>query len=128
MTNNHQPVKNHSVIFDIFLTLISFGLWNFYVQFRQIEDLNYHLDRDEYAQIAKIFLLTILTLGIYFIYHEYRMCKDIHLLVYNESRTGLNVLMGVLTFFGLWFIVDSYQQSLLNKYIAPTNSKGLPLP
>jgi hypothetical protein len=112
-----SQLKTNSVIRDIFFTIITFGLWNFYVQFRQIEDVNDILGQPKLPSLLKVLLLSIITLGLYFCYYEYKLTKILHQLNYQKTYTFNEVACGLMTFIGLWFIVDSYQQSLINDYI-----------
>lgn len=115
MKNN---VTSSSVVLDIVLTIFTFGLWNFYVQMRQIWDINELSSTDkELPSIVVVFLLSVITLGLYFCYHEYKLTKKLHGLRYGVENSTVEVGAGILTFFGLWFIVDSYQQSLINGYL-----------
>ena len=114
---NRSHLKTHSVIRDIILTLITFGLWNLYVQFRQIEDVNDILGEPKLPSLLKVLLLSLITLGLYFCYYEYKLTKILHQLNYKKTYTFNEVACGLMTFIGLWFIVDSYQQSLINDYI-----------
>ncbi len=107
-------MKRQSVIRDILFTVLTFGLWNVYVQIRQIYDLNELLGREEY-HFVKIVLLSILTLGLYFCYHEYKMSRQLYDLYYGKGSYPYRpYAYAFLTFLGLWFIVDSSQQAMLN--------------
>lgn len=118
-----RPVSKSSILKDILLTFLTLGLWNLYVQIRQIADVNELLGDREVPSFAFVFLLSVITLGIYFCYHEYKLTRELHKLNFNEVYTPTEVLVSLLTFFGLWFIVDSYQQSLINRYVR-INEKG----
>ena len=110
-------LSRRSIILDIILTLVTFGIWNLIVQIRQIIDVNSFLAGDDKVRSAAMtFFLSIITLGLYFVYHEYVLTKKLHILLYGERKTEVEYLMGLLTFIGVWFIVDSYQQNLLNLY------------
>jgi hypothetical protein len=112
-----KEVTRSSIIKDILLTCLTLGIWNLYVQIRQIADINQLLGVREIPSFAKVFLFSVLTLGIYFCYHEYKLTNKLHSLNYNKTYPGNEYFMGFLTFLGLWFIVDSYQQSLINAYL-----------
>ncbi len=112
-------VTKSSVVRDIILTILTFGIWNIYVQMRQIWDVNDLISSsdDKIPSIAIVFIFSLLTLGLYFCYHEYKLTKKLHILLDGHRDKAIEITMGVLAFLGLWFLVDSYQQSLINKYI-----------
>lgn len=60
-------------------------------------------------------ILSLITCGLYHIYHEYRMTVDIcnKLNLPQSYEPALSVL---LTSFGLHPIADAIQQSLINRY------------
>lgn len=107
-------IESKSIFIDILLTIITGGLWNLWVQYRQIRDSNLILPPDRRKSFLMMLILTFITFGIYFIWHEYRLTKDLHIRSQGREKTEVEILCAVATFFGLWFIVDSYQQSLLN--------------
>lgn len=123
MTWKSNPrIKINSIFVDILLTLFTFGIWNLWVQFRQISDTNEILGNKEFPSMVKLILFSIITFGIYFIYHEYSLTKKLHLLNFGEEMFHVEIFIVIFTVLGLWFLVDSYQQSLLNKFIEE-NSK-----
>jgi hypothetical protein len=109
-------VERKNIFLDILLTLITFGAWNLWVQVRQMLDVNEVLGRDEFS-VVKTLIFSLLTFGLYFCYHEYKMTKDLQEKVYGQVDDTVALLSAIATFFALWFIVDSYQQSLLNLYV-----------
>jgi hypothetical protein len=109
-------VEKKSILIDILLTVITGGLWNLWVQYRQIRDTNEALPEGQKKSFILLLLFSLLTFGLYFIWHEYKLTKELHILVYGSDRLEVELLCGVATFLGLWFIVDSYQQSLINEY------------
>jgi len=115
--NLNPKLTTSSLLRDLMLTLLTFGLWNLYVQFRQIHETNILLGREEIPSFTKVAILTLLTLGLYFCYFEYKLTKELHLLNFGERRTGLEYAIGFLSFIGLWFFVDLYQQDLINRLI-----------
>jgi len=110
-------IYRKTIFLDIFFTVLTGGLFNIWVQYRQIRDSNTLLPESEQNSFFLLVLFSILTLGIYFIWHEYKLTHELHLKVYGKPEPTLEFLSALGTFFGLWFIVDSYQQSLLNEYI-----------
>ncbi len=114
-------MKRHSNIVDFFLTVITFGLYNIYIQFRQIEDANQLYNQNKYS-LAKIFLFTILTFGMYFCYHEYKLTLDLQEKAYGNKKHLSSLWVIIATFFGIWPAVDSYQQALINTHLEKRNS------
>jgi hypothetical protein len=107
-----------SIVLDIILTIITLGLWNFYVQMRQIWDVNEMLPNEEpIPSVVLVLIFSLLTFGLYFCYHEYKLTKKLHMLQYGVANPTLEIGAGILAFFGLWFVVDSYQQNLINEYL-----------
>ncbi len=105
------------VLTDIILTILTLGLWNLWVQVRQVNSVNVIEGKDRFPPMIFILLLSIFTFGIYFFYHEYKMTKILHQKICGHTKPYIEIPMALLTFLGLWFIVDSYQQSLINKLI-----------
>jgi len=114
-------LKEHNIFADIFWTIVNIGLFNIYIQIRQILDVNEIMKEDQFS-FWKMILLTIITLGFYFVYHEYRMTVVLHELVGRKDKS-IEIGVAVLTFLGFWFVVDSYQQVLINEYL---RKYGLP--
>jgi hypothetical protein len=112
-----MTIKSQSIFRDILFTILSLGLWNFYIQMRQIWDVNEMIGRNEIASFTKVVILTVLTFGLYFSYHEYLMTKKLHIMVYGVEKTEIEILFGVITFLGIWVVVDAYQQDLLNQLV-----------
>lgn len=110
-------IKKKSILIDILLTILTAGLFNLWVQYRQIRDSNTLVPEGERKSFLLMLLFSFLTFGIYFIWHEFKLTRDLHRVTYGHEIPGVEVLCGVGTFFGMWFIVDSYQQNLLNEYI-----------
>ena len=103
-----------NIFLDLVFTVITFGLYNLYVQAKQMDAVNDMLKRDKYSFIKWIFF-SIVTFGLYHVYHEFVMSQDI------EEATGrqhsmLPVITIVLSLSGLHFVADAIQQSEINKY------------
>lgn len=113
----NSDIKVNSIFLDIILTLCTFGIWNLWVQLRQISDTNEILGSKEFPSVFKLIILSLITFGIYFIYHEYTLTKRLHQLNFGEEFFHIELLIILFTALGLWFLVDSYQQSLLNNFI-----------
>lgn len=110
MTN----IEKKSLLFDFVLILLTGGIWNVWMQYRQIRDFN-SMSEEQNFSFAKWAILTILTFGLYHIYHEYKLTRHMY-----ESITGQNnglevgIIAGIISATGAWIFIDLYQQSLLN--------------
>lgn len=103
-----------SIPLDIILTIVTFGLFNLYVQHQQMRAVNVMVGQEKYRFWIWL-LLVILTGGLYHIYHEYRMSVDIaHAL--GDPTTNEGILSVILTVFFFWVIADAIQQSNINRY------------
>ena len=103
-----------SIILDIVLTLITFGLFNLWVQYKQMQAVNDLLQESKYSFLLWL-ILTIITFGLYHIYHEYRMARDITTKSQGSDQ-ALALICVVLTIFGLWVVADAIQQAEINRY------------
>lgn len=106
-----------SLIRDVFLTVITLGFWNLYVQLRQISFMNKLKPDNGIPSIFFIIIFSFLTFGLYFCYHEYRMAKKLHEVLGLEDQELVEVLCGLATFFGAWILTDLYQQYLINSFV-----------
>lgn len=110
--NGAEHVRNIGL--DIILTIITCGLFNIYLQYRQMIAVNIMINEIKYKFIPWL-LLSIITCGIYHIYHEWRKSTDIALaLKKTESQEPIiNVLLSI---FGLSIVADAIQQAEINKF------------
>ena len=107
-------ISKKSIIIDLILILITGGLWNLWMQYRQIRDYNKVSDH-QYSFLKWLFF-TIITFGIYHIYHEYKLTRDIVKDVDPSADAQLvGLIAGAVSATGLWVFVDLYQQDLLNQ-------------
>lgn len=110
-------VKHKSIFFDIVLILVTGGIWNIWMQYRQIRDYNKLSNTNNYS-FFKWLILTLITFGLYHIYHEYKLTKDICLLTNKPDSETLGLLAALASISFLWVVVDIYQQEALNQRIA----------
>jgi hypothetical protein len=110
--NGSEHVRNIGL--DIVLTILTCGLFNIYLQYRQMIAVNIMINEIKYKFIPW-FLLCIITCGLYHIYHEWRKSSDIAVaLKKTESQEPIiNVLLSI---FGLSIVADAIQQAEINKY------------
>lgn len=103
-----------NIAIDLLLTVFTFGLYNIYVQWRQIQAVNRMLKTEKYDFLKWCFL-TLITFGLYHIYHEYRFSEDIEICL--NRPYGMTPLVSlILTLFGLSFVADAIQQVQINRY------------
>ena len=111
-----EHVRN--IALDILLTILTLGLFNLWVQHRQMVAVNAMLGQQKYSFWLWA-LLSLITCGIYHIYHEYRKSDDLaRLLGRQASNDGLVSLL--LTIIGLGIISDAIQQSRINEFHGST--------
>jgi len=101
-----------NIALDLILTLLLCGLWNLVVQHSQIRTLNYLLKTERYS-FWKVYLLSLLTCGIYLIFFEYKKAVDLSTLLGKDSDSD-PILAVVLSIFGLSLIYDAIAQSKIN--------------
>lgn len=110
-----HPVEHiRNIAVDIILTIVTLGLFNLFVQYRQMVTLNSMLGHQKYGFLSWFFL-SLITCGLYHIYHEYRKSTDLVALVEGADQS-LPIVTIVLTLFGLSIVSDAIQQSVINSY------------
>lgn len=113
-----QSAHVRNIALDLILTLITFGLFNLRVQSRQMLAVNAMLREEKYSFWMWL-LFTIVTFGLYHIYHEYRKTADIAR-VHGEANSYEPLITVLLTMFGLFFVADAIQQAQINRYFGST--------
>jgi hypothetical protein len=103
-----------NIALDLVLTLVTFGLFNFWVQYQQIQTVNYLLNEKRYSFIKWAFL-TLITFGLYHIYHEYKKSADIAQCLGNPNSIE-PIISVILTVMGMFWIADAIQQISINRY------------
>jgi len=100
---------------DIILTLLTLYLYNvIWWQHKQMRAVNAMLGQEKYSW-GMWALLSLVTCGIYHVYHEYRKSEDIaRVLGRGGSNDGIVNLL--LTLFGLGVIADAIQQARINEH------------
>lgn len=99
---------------SLILTLVTFGIYNFYWQYRQMLAANEMLARDKYRFLPWL-AFTLISCGLYHVYHEYRMSSDIAEVLGRDPRSE-GLIAVLLSVFGLSFVVDAIQQSQINTH------------
>ena len=111
-------VHIRNIVLDIILTLITLGIWNLYVQYKQMVTLNTMMGEEKYNFVAWFFL-SLITCGLYHIYHEYRKSGDLVKIVEGTDQ-NLPLITVVLSLFGLSIVADAIQQSVINAHFGST--------
>lgn len=96
------------------MTLSFWGLW---VQIRQTYEFNQFLagPGEKFPRFSLVVLFTVLSIGLYFVYHEFRTTRKIHVAVKQKPQLGTELCTIPLTILGLSVFVDLYKQFLLNQ-------------
>jgi hypothetical protein len=111
-----EHVRNIAV--DIILTLLTLYLFNLWVQHKQMLAVNAMLRQNKYSFWTWL-LLSVITCGIYHVYHEFRKSEDIvRVLGRPSANDGLIALL--LTIIGFGLISDAIQQARINEYFGST--------
>ena len=107
-----EHVRN--IALDIILTLLTCGIWNLIVQAAQMRAINAIIGTQKY-RFWSWFLLSLVTCGVYHIYHEYRKSEDL-----AQFRKGGSqhepIATLLLTMFGMSIVADAIQQAEINRY------------
>lgn len=103
-----------NITLDLILTLITCGLFNIYLQYKQLVAVNTMLGYEKYSFLHWS-LLTLITCGLYHIYHEYRKTTDIMTLLRRDNAVETAMIVA-LTAFGLPFVADAIQQAQINRF------------
>jgi hypothetical protein len=104
-----------NVALDLILTILLCGLWNLVVQYHHVETLNALLKTQKYS-FAKLVIFSVLTCGIYMIYHEYLKARDFQNIL-QRTEDSDPILAVVLAIFGLHFVYDAILQTKINDYL-----------
>ena len=111
-----MKIKKKNLFIDLILIIITGGIWNIWMQYRQIRDFNSVSNSNQYSFLKWLFF-SLITFGIYHIYHEYKLTRDFCLLNEVNDAELIGIFSGIVSATGFWFIIDLYQQSLLNEKV-----------
>ena len=114
-----RPEYHISIPLYLILTIITFGIFNLYWNYRQMGICNDLLERYEFSFWAWI-LFSLITCGIYHIYYQYKMGaaimeiqKDYNAVIFDK----LPLISVFGTIFGFSIVVDCVHQYELNKVV-----------
>ena len=113
--------QRHAVSIPLYLllTIVTFFLFNFYWNYRQMEACNELLDRDEFS-FATWLVLVILTCGIYHLFYQYKMGAAINEIQLDRGvpvTDGLPVLSVVAALLGVGIVADCIHQHEINRIV-----------
>lgn len=103
----------------LIITIITFGLFNLYWNYRQMQACNDLLDENEFSFFTWL-LLIIVTIGLYHIYYQFKMGRaivDIQKSMNERTFDLLPVISVLVTIFGLSIVVDCIHQNEINKLV-----------
>ena len=109
-----------SIPLYLILTLVTFGIFNLYWNYLQMEACNGLLKRVEF-RFGYWILFTLLTCGIYHIFYQYKMGAAIVELQRNYNGVlfdALPVISVIVTVLGLSIVVDCIHQHEINKLVS----------
>jgi len=109
-----------SIPLYLILTLLTFGIFNLYWNYLQMEACNSLLKRVEF-RFGYWILFTLLTCGIYHIFYQYKMGAAIVELQRNYNAVvfdALPVISVIVTVLGLSIVVDCIHQHEINKLVS----------
>lgn len=109
-----QPEHVRSIPLDLIITVLTCGLFNLYVQYRQIKAVN-DMIKEEKFSFAAWFVLCFFTCGLYHIYHEFRVSEELARAL-QDPHSQEPLISLLLTMFGLHIVADAIQQSRINKF------------
>ena len=125
-----QELKPVNIILYAVLSFITFGLFYFYWQYKQMKQVQILLNKSN-SGFFLWFILNILTFGLFHIYHEYSSTKEVLYIqkIYQveEMEEYFPLVAGVLSFFGVFLLVDIIQQVEVNNIIEQIQKNKLQL-
>ena len=102
----------------VLLSIVTFGFYLFFWKRHQMKVLNSWLGRREHS-FWKWLLLSLLSCGLYTLYHEYKTGRDINEIQrrmgWPENR-GLGILSVLMTLLGAGLLTIVLQQDEINKF------------
>lgn len=114
------PNYVRSVAADIILTIVTCGLWNIWVQARQMRAVNFMIGREKYNFWIWAGL-TLITCGLWHLYHEFRLSQDISTALGKGPSDISPVVHLLLSIFAMSIIADALQQAEINGYFGNTD-------
>jgi hypothetical protein len=113
-TTKEQSPYVRNIALDLIFTVLTCGIYNIYVNYKQMQTVNAMLGAQKY-DFWPWLLFCLLTCGLYHIYHEYRMTTDL-LQVLGRKDQSEAILCVVLLVCGLTPVVDAIQQYMINRH------------
>ena len=126
-----NKIEEINIVLYIILSIVTFGFFYFYWQYRQMKQCNLLLGSEEHSML-KWFFLSLITFGIYHFYHEYLMSKDvIEIQEKYQMKTNSKdypMLCLIVSIFGFVLVSDFIHQEDLNKVIRKINLDHIQIP
>lgn len=124
---NIRSLEETHVLTSLLLCVFTFGFYYPFWQYKQIKSYNLLEETDSHS-FLKWFFFSLLTLGLYHIYYEYKSSETI---IELQKKFGLSprssdypLLCLLVSFFGGFFISDMVHQEDLNKIIQKVKNAG----
>ena len=105
-----------NIAVDIILSLVTLGIYNLFWQARQMRVVNAFLGEKRFS-FWSWFFLSLVTCGLYHVYHEYVMGQTITQIQVKrgrESNPNLSMISLLLSVMGLMIVTDAIQQHEIN--------------
>ena len=123
-----QKLEEINIVLYIILCVITLGLFYFVWQYKQMNQCNVLMEKNEHG-LFKWLILSFITFGVYHFYHEYKMSQDIIDLqtkfeMEKVHGTEFPILCLIVSVFGLFLISDFIHQDELNKIIRKVNASA----
>ncbi len=120
--SRESHVRN--IAFDLVLTVLTFGAFGLYVEHRQIQAINDMIGERRY-RFWRWIILSLITIGIYNLYHEYSKSLDICRAL-NKPPTYEPALSVAVSLFTFNVLADAIQQIDINRFYS-ADADGNPM-
>ena len=117
--SQQQPEHYASIPLYLLLTILTFFLFNFYWNYRQMQACNDLLGRREFGFLSWLILIFI-TCGIYHFFYQYKMGLAINEIQDRSDlpiTEGLPVLSVVAAILGFGIVADCIHQHEINRIV-----------
>ena len=116
-----------NTLLDLLYTLLTLGVYNIYVQYRQMLAVNEMIKSppgNPKYRFSRWAILSIFTFGLYHFYHEFRKSLDIHHALHpGAERPVFEPLLHLaIAVIGVPFVTDALQQVQINRFFGDEGS------
>ena len=122
-----ESAGHFKIWWGVLLSIVTFGIYLFFWKRHQMKVLNSWLGRQEHS-FWKWLLLSLLSCGLYTLYHEYKTGRDINEIQRRmgwPEAHGLGILSLLATLFGAGLLSVVLQQEAINKFYTSPKIKEL---